>query len=241
MELIQNYADLAFAAYAPSDRAAAFYAKQSYKVAPIHTAESDRDEGYLLERNGILLIAIRGSDDIRDWCQTNLCLWRNWRHAHAGFASAASAIYDRIRPSVAMFRQSDSCNKTAPIVVLGHSRGGAIGLHLAGILNANGYRAELCSFGAPRAASPAWVKTVNFVHIRVVHMDDCVPHLPPEQLGYKHHGTPFLIGGDAPQQGDTPWCELKLEKGGYRSILTTLKSDRCIKGHFAYSQVKYLL
>jgi hypothetical protein len=236
--LIQEYADLAFAAYAPTDLAAAFYACRSYQSTPIHASESDRDEGYLLRRNGALVVALRGSDDDEDWFETNLRVWRNWRQAHAGFASAASDIFAKISPAVAKFRASDRCNQAAPILVLGHSRGGAIGLHLTGILNIEGFRAELCSFGSPRAASSAWVNAAKFPHCRVVHVDDLVPHLPPKRLGYKHHGTPYIIG-DVLLQGDKPWRELKSEKGDYRSILAALKSDRWIKGHFAYSRVTH--
>jgi Lipase (class 3) len=237
MDLINQYADLAFAAYKASDRAAIFYAQKGYKSTPIHSAESDRDEGYLLCRNGGLIIVLRGSDDIQDWCQTNLCLWRNWRHAHAGFAAAAKQLYARIRPAVAMFYEAEHELPTLPITVLGHSRGGAIGLHLAKQLNTDGWRTDLCTFGSPRAANLAWVESANFLHYRVAHVDDLVPHLPPEIMGYKHHGTPVLIGGPVPLMGENAWKAAKIATGNYRSVLATLKSDRWIKGHFAYSQV----
>lgn len=236
MDLINHYADLAFAAYKANDQAGMFYAKKGFNATPIHRSERDRDEGYLLRRNGALTITIRGSDDIQDWCETNLCAWRNWRNAHAGFAAAARQLYIKIRPTIAIYMAEDT-SRNLPVTVLGHSRGGAIGLHLASLMVADGYQVDLCSFGAPRAANAAWVKTADFHHRRVVHVDDLVPHLPPEIMGYKHHGIPFVIGQKMPERSDLAWQKLKLKSGGYRSVLEKIKADRWIKGHFAYSRV----
>lgn len=221
----QHYADLAFASYADYDRAREFYQQHSYSAIPFHSCESDRDEGYLLLHQGRLTIVIRGSDDAQDWCQSNLRFWRNWRDEHSGFAQAANQILHRIYPAICIFFEANPNARGYPITIVGHSRGGAIGLHLAKQLSDRGISVELVSFGAPRAGSLDWVKSANFPHTRIAHCDDLVPHLPPRRLGYADHGELVVIGASEYQYVN------------YRSIRKLVKSGRWLAGHFAYSTV----
>jgi hypothetical protein len=221
----QHYADLAFASYAEYDRAREFYKQHSYTAIPFHSCESDRDEGYLLLHQGRLTIVIRGSDDAQDWCQSNLRFWRNWRDEHSGFAQAASQIFHRIFPAIGIFFEANPNARGYPITIVGHSRGGAIGLHLAKQLSDRGIPVELFSFGAPRAANSDWVKSANFPHTRIAHCDDLVPHLPPRRLGYADHGELVAIGS------------ANCHYVNYRNIRKFIKSGRWLAGHFAYSEV----
>lgn len=233
-QLIFDYAHLAMLAYAPPETAITDYSVAGYNAIPIHESEADRDEGYLLTSHNRLIIAIRGSDDVADWITTNLAIWQNWRRAHIGFHEAAKNLWQRIRPAVALYEQTHQ--RHPPIVIVGHSRGGAIGLHLAKMLHNAGRRVELCSFGSPRAGTKAWASRTRIPHCRVVHKNDMVPHLPPRRLGYYHHGKPYVIGYDSPRYGHQAWADLCRETDSYRKIVRLLKADQWIAAHRSYDQ-----
>jgi hypothetical protein len=233
---ISIYANLAFLAYLPQVQAAAQYEAVGYQCVSIHASEYERDEGYVLTRGNRLIIILRGSDDIGDWVNSNLRVWREWRRGHAGFSAAAAAVWSRIRPLVELYAKLKPGHP--PITVLGHSRGGAIGLHLTHLINQHGHRAELCSFGSPRAASIDWVKQAHFPHCRVVHRDDLIPHLPPTALGYGHHGKAYVIGGDQPPVfGEAAWDGLCEAIADHCQVKRLLNLPKWLNAHQSYPAV----
>lgn len=88
------------------------------------------------------------------------------------------------------------------IVVTGHSLGGAIAtvatanLRAAGIANIDMY-----TYGSPRVGNAAFVDFVSAqpgLEIRVTHLDDPVPRLPPIIFGYRHTSPEYWLStGDA--------------------------------------------
>ncbi len=230
--IIAHYAELAALSYQPTPIAVSELGAIGYRAVPIHADESERDEGFILTKGSRMLIVIRGSDDIADWVTTNLQLWRDWR-GHTGFASAAAHIWARIRPTVELYRQYHPDHP--PITVIGHSRGGAVGLHLAQTIKTADIPVELCSFGSPRAASIDWVRQANFTHCRVVHRRDLIPHLPPRILGYEHHGAVYVIDDDAPPEfGRGAWERVCLSIGDYGDVRGLLRGD-WLTAHRSYA------
>lgn len=233
LQLIARYADIATLSYRPTPIAATEYQAMGYKSVAIHASESERDEGFILTQGDRLLIVLRGSDDIADWIATNLRVWREWQQGHAGFSGAAAAVWGRIRPTIELYRQYHPGHP--PIGIIGHSRGGAVGLHLAQILSMAEIPVQLFSFGSPRAASPDWVGQAMFDHWRVFHVNDLVPHLPPTILGYAHHGKPVAVMPDRVIVSQRAWQNTAMSIGGLNHIRQLLKGD-WIAAHKSYAE-----
>lgn len=92
---------------------------------------------------------------------------------HEGFFSQLDLIYD------------DVCNalKTMsgkPIIVTGHSQGGAIASLATKRLKSDGFEvSETYTFAAPRCGDAVFAKSINTPFHRIEYGHDVVPHVPP--------------------------------------------------------------
>lgn len=134
---------------------------------------SDRDRGYAVLDRDTLKIVIDGSSNLREWLE-NL-LWIPWGKSGAalGFRNVASEMYTQIQPLLADDPQ---------IEIVGHSRGGAVGISLGLMLSNRLY--DVCrvvTFGCPKVGGRKFKKAcekAGLYHIRVIVDRDIVPKLP---------------------------------------------------------------
>ncbi|MEW8236715.1 MAG: lipase family protein [Candidatus Thiodiazotropha taylori] len=92
-----------------------------------------------------------------------------------------------------------SSQKPSEIYITGHSLGGALcqlfTLDLA--LSRPEISAENINFASPRVGNKAFVEFYaaqsHHPTLRVVNVHDAVPHLPPTELGFRHHSSVYLI------------------------------------------------
>lgn len=95
----------------------------------------------------------------------------------------------------------------APIVITGHSLGGAVAtvaaIDIQHYLNDKGHHniiKEVHTFGSPRVGNVAFADYYNKLipqTVRVVHNKDIVPHAPPSFLGFSHVGTEVWLDAES--------------------------------------------
>lgn len=128
------------------------------------------------KRNGVVQLAIGGSDSRRDWKRNRdqiLTPWpnRNPGFVHWGFLEASCLI----NPLCArLTRYADQ------VEVAGHSFGGAVAVLLAlALYEAGRPVSKVVTFGAPRVGDRAFCESYPIPVTRYVCGFDPVPHLPP--------------------------------------------------------------
>lgn len=161
----------------------------------------DEIEGVMGEKNDILYIVFRGSDDLKNWID-NFKFWKirfkkvvpyNGTNekikVHYGFISDYKKVRDII------LNHSKSFEK---IIVVGHSLGGAISYLCALDIRFNqGSDLACVTFGSPEVGNKEFVKSFNSRIInsyRIVNGSDLVTKLPSRIFRYFHVGKLYQIG-----------------------------------------------
>jgi hypothetical protein len=142
----------------------------------------------LIEVSGVLFIAFAGTDPLvtADWI-TNFDFTSNAENIHRGFARALKVVWPAIAAAL-------SANLEAPIIVAGHSLGGAVATLCARriVEQLNREIAGVYTFGMPRIGgevfSCALNKSIGTKIYRFVYGTDIVPSVPPKELGFRHVG-----------------------------------------------------
>ena len=92
---------------------------------------------------------------------------------HSGFLKQLNMIYKKVENSLPE-------NTDKPIVLTGHSQGGAVAVLAAKRLEQKGLPVrEVYTFGAPRPGNQEFVANVNTPVFRIEFGNDLVPHVPP--------------------------------------------------------------
>jgi len=145
------------------------------------------------------IISYSGSKEMKDWghdANIRKEPYKNMGWVHKGFSSA----YDELLPI-----QDKVLNKNKPVVVTGHSLGGATATVAALDLKSRGYDVHsLTTFGCPRVGGDSFGAAFDKAQIpafRYVNAWDVVPRIP--KIDYQHVGQPFYLstrGEMLPQQ-----------------------------------------
>lgn len=139
------------------------------------------------------LIAFRGSASTRDWLTdlrvgfTDVGVGR----VHRGFWESTNSVMDAVR-------RLDQRESRAPVIVTGHSKGGAEAMICAWLLARCGWPVKaVVTFGGPRVGDSAWRRNYNAclgeVTQRWVHEEDGVARLPVWITGYRHAGRQYFM------------------------------------------------
>jgi hypothetical protein len=85
------------------------------------------------------------------------------------------------------------------VVLTGHSIGGAVATLAATELRTMGYKADLYTYGSPRAGNEAFAAFTTDQapglggNYRMTHVNDPVPQLPPTWIGYQHIAPEYWL------------------------------------------------
>ena len=104
---------------------------------------------------------------------------------HPGFLGAVNALWDRALAEVA--RQRAAVGAGQPLLITGHSKGGAMApLAAWQYREATQQAAKVVGFAAAKTGDQAFCDAYNqvFDHTRYEYADDIVPHLPPSTGGF---------------------------------------------------------
>jgi hypothetical protein len=103
---------------------------------------------------------------------------------HGGFLAALVSLWDAALAEVAAQRVGPAAAQ--PLLITGHSKGGALAALAAWLLRAGGVPTKVVTFAAPKVGSRAFADAYNAVidHTRYEYADDIVPHLPASNGGF---------------------------------------------------------
>jgi pimeloyl-ACP methyl ester carboxylesterase len=148
------------------------------------------------EEDGTVWVAIEGSDESVDW-RRNLEMLYTSSDTHAGFANYATLLMAQ------MLSAGVNLDFRKRLILCGHSLGGAVATIIASHLQDRFPYLGLVTFGSPRPGGRKFRDRLQVPHLRYVHGDDIVPHLPSSLLGFRHTIYPQIlpIAGDTPLRG----------------------------------------
>ncbi len=171
----------------------------------------------------------------------------NGGKVHYGFEMAWSAFLQR--PVDDMVSRLLAIAKGLPLILAGHSRGGALAMRAAIELAKRGDVRSVYTFGSPRWCDKIAAREYDMVlgqrTFKVVNNNDLVPSLPPWRLGWQHVGRMVYIdrkGRVHPDVHTRPFWDRALgalahlgkpgldavrdhSGGGMRSYLVPLRND----------------
>jgi hypothetical protein len=103
---------------------------------------------------------------------------------HGGFLAGLLSLWDAAAAEVGARRVGPAADQ--PVLVTGHSKGGALAALAAWRLAAAGVPTKVVTFAAPKAGNAAFRDAYNAAvdHTRYEYADDIVPHLPASQGGF---------------------------------------------------------
>jgi predicted lipase len=167
------------------------YPLASPKVFSNTTGNIQGFTGFSSSLNAIV-VSFRGTSDIKNWIidlTTTQTVYAKCSGCavHKGFFDG----YNMIKPQmVSQLQALRATYRNAPILVTGHSMGGAFAiLAAADIKDLYGNVQSVYTFGQPRVGNAQFASYYTG-HIsetyRVIHYGDLVPHVPPSALTFVH-------------------------------------------------------
>ena len=158
-------------------------------------ADIGGSQAFLVENDTLVIMVFRGTQGIGDVLTDLNFVPRNWTidgrpagHVHRGFANALGQVLPSLRASLPMTGK--------PLVITGHSLGGAMATLAASVLRPS----ALYTFGQPRTGTAAFVQALksqarkSFVYHRYVDCCDIVTRVPPPGFaGFRHAGMLHYI------------------------------------------------
>jgi pimeloyl-ACP methyl ester carboxylesterase len=157
-------------------------------------------QAFMFRSDRFIVLAFRGSQEIRDWStnfNTRLRRFTLYKagavapsqyqgRVHTGFFLGWNSIEQSVLAQIERWRQQSLQQGKAfpPLFITGHSLGGALAMMAAASLSENGVNvAGLYTFGQPRVGDWTFTRQLNArlqgKIFRFVNNNDIVPHIPP--------------------------------------------------------------
>jgi hypothetical protein len=178
--------------------------------------ETDDTRCFLAATPKVVLIAFRGTANVGNWL-SNLNIYsttRPYGKVHRGFFGAFQVVDAQLRAEL-------SQRPDRPLLLTGHSLGGALATIAAAEWNGLFPVAWIYTFGQPAVGKGQFVDfmqrfATNFV--RFVNNDDIVPRVPPT---YRHVGRLFHFDADGELQSRAESLGLGESSGGLPMLSET--------------------
>jgi acetyl esterase/lipase len=180
----------------------------------LRTFDCEQFHGFVGVQSKVAVVALRGTQSIGNaLTDANTVLVEHPDYpgrVHGGFSDAADDVYPAVRALLQIMAG------TRPILVTGHSLGGAMATLVSHRLAQDGFDvAAVYTYGSPRPSDQRFADAYNMPNYRHVHDNDLVPHLPLRWC-YKHVGDLkfFTRDGQLIQENDV-WESKKRELVGH--------------------------
>ncbi len=166
--------------------------------------------GFIARKGGDVVVAIRGTEGVFEWVKDiefflDPCPFFNAGKTERGFTSMYSTLRvgaDRTATHVIdVLKKLTSDGSVNSLRITGHSLGAGLATLLAlDVTGNNIFKTPVVyTFASPRVGDKVFAGTLDgFVetHWRVANLNDIVPHLPPQLLGYHHADAELPINTD---------------------------------------------
>jgi len=179
--------------------------------------EMDDTQCFVCSSSDAVLVAFRGSESLGEWLG-NLNLPSTTRHygkVHRGFLGAFQAIDAKLRTALTPFAGR-------PVLVTGHSLGGALAVVAAAEWRDHVDVARVYTYGQPAVGNKDFCTYLEQYYAgryyRFVNDDDIVPRVPPN---YRHAGRLFHFDAS----GDLESLAMLTEATGELAMLTESEFD----------------
>lgn len=148
----------------------------------LKTYDTEGTQALLVSTQDYLVLAFRGTEatslqDIKADVNAVITECPSGGSIHSGFTKAFGFVEQQIRKDLKDLSVSEDCNK--PLIVTGHSLGGALATIAAKRLQAYIKIATCYTFGSPRVGNDEWFEKTKTPVYRIVNAYDCVTMLPP--------------------------------------------------------------
>eukprot|EP01094_Clydonella_sp_ATCC50884_P025218 TRINITY_DN6551_c0_g1_i1.p1 TRINITY_DN6551_c0_g1~~TRINITY_DN6551_c0_g1_i1.p1 ORF type:complete len:289 (+),score=46.04 TRINITY_DN6551_c0_g1_i1:91-957(+) len=184
-----------------------------------------------------IIVSFRGSHNLQNFIidleLSRTTPYKNYTgvQVHDGFSKAWKNLKPKVMPAVEALI---NMYPFAPVVVTGHSLGGALAtLAAIDIITTYPSQVYVWHYGCPRVGNQAFSQlfsTIIDVHYRHTNNRDIVPHLPPEILGFYHCPTEVWERGSTPY--DFKVCDSF--NGEDNTCSNSLYVDMSISDHLHY-------
>jgi pimeloyl-ACP methyl ester carboxylesterase len=160
---------------------------QSQSEVALREWEVRGTRGLLVQDGAQQIVAFRGTESLGNWSQNlELALVQGFGgYLHVGFYEALTYIWNDVR---------DCLDRDRPIMLTGHSLGGALATIAALDLHQRGYGVRaVYTFGSPRVGNRAFAAGYDLAlrsrSHRLVYGQDTVTRVPPRDFDYSHVGN----------------------------------------------------
>ncbi len=143
------------------------------------TFDKNGTQAILVKDEKYIILAFRGTEadsikDIKSDVKANLVPCSSGGRIHSGFKEAYEQVALNIEDTL-----NEEELKEKPLLITGHSLGGALATIAAKKITHQGGNAACYTFGSPRVGDENWISSMKTPVYRVVNAADCVTMLPP--------------------------------------------------------------
>ena len=210
----------------PEEKIKAEWTSELGKLSVVDLKKSDNRYAYALDLAGKRqIIAIRGTANLKN-AILDVELWRDKSKAlgirlHHGFEVAATLVFQDLGRFL---------DRSAPIVVCGHSLGAAEAIIVGMLLVKEGYHVDkIVASGPPKVTdAEGWRIYKNLPVVRVSSAFDPVPFLPPSNF---YSSMPLVQGGSLLMLLDGPYITVA-PADFYSTLAPALEEAKEPKEHF---------
>ncbi|MCL1124962.1 lipase family protein [Shewanella surugensis] len=200
----------------------------------VETFDEGGTQAILVSCSQFLILSFRGTEsdsleDIKTDIKAISTRCESGGMVHSGFNEA----YGKVAPMLQeVLNRLDFKHK--PLLITGHSLGGALATIAAKRLRHQGGIAACYTFGSPRVGDETWVMSIKTPIYRLVNAADCVTMMPP---GADAITAMSWVLRFIPKFGETICLKLQAKFGGYYHGGDMRYMTHCINGEYRNVQL----